>query len=320
MKLPKWIFGLIVGVLALIVSVGASKGAQQQRSADVPTDLSLKDWKSALLETKSSFSDKNLTMIAAGISYYASLAFFPAVAAAVAIAAFAISPAQIQDIVVGIERYLPKDMASLVTTQLENQVSADRGNIIVASVAILFSLISVAGAVDKLIKGLSIAYDTEENRGFIKLKLVSLAVALGGIFMAFIVIGLLAVNDTILTSIGLPSTIASVIIWLRWPLFIVLLSLILAALYRYGPDRPDARWQWVSWGAAAATIIWLIGTVLFFVYVQNFANFSDSYSIFAGIIILMMWLNLSALIVLVGAQVNHRLETKTSRANVLDRA
>lgn len=318
MKIPKWTYGVALGLIALLAGAGAIKGSQQQAAAQEPTDLSLKDWKSALLETKNAFKDKNLTMIAAGISYYASLAFFPAIAAGVAIAAIAISPAQIQDIVVGIERYLPSDMASLVTTQLENQVSADRGNIIVATVAIVFSLISVSGAVDKLIKGLSISYDTQEERGFVKLKLISLAVALGGILMAFVVIGLLVVNESILRNIGLPGALAATVVWLRWPLFIILISLVLAALYRYGPDRPDARWQWVSWGAAAATIIWLIGTVLFFVYVQNFANFSDSYSIFAGIIILMMWLNLSALIVLMGAQVNHRLETKTTKNNVLN--
>ena len=317
-KLPLWVYGIGLGALALLVTAGAGAKERYIDAADKPADLSIKDWRNALMETKDALKDKNINMIAAGISYFSSLAFFPLIAAAVAIAFLAITPEQIETLFTSLEGYLPPDVASLLSEQLSKQASSDKGNLLVAIGAILVSLFSASGAIDKLIKGLSIAYDTEETRGFVKLKLLSIALTLAGILIGFVIVGLLALNNSILGAVGIGGVTAWIILALRWVLLIVIISLVLAALFRYGPDRPTAKWQWVSWGAIAATILWLLGTIAFFVYVQYFANFTQSYSIFAGIIILMMWLNLSALIMLIGAQVNHRLETKTSRPKVLN--
>jgi membrane protein len=100
---------------------------------------------------------------------------------------------------------------------------------------------------------------------------------------------------------------------LRWVLIVAIMAVALATFYRYGPDRKNAKWQWVSWGAAAAIIIWLIGTLLFFFYAQNFGSFGENYGVVAGLIILMTWFNLSAFIFLLGAQVNHGLERQTAK-------
>ena len=325
MKIPKRLAAVIASLIA-VFGIGAvmsrltlTRDLGMIDRPDQPPELSLKDWKQALIETKNALRDKNLSMISAGISYFASLAFFPTIAAAVAIAAFVMSPAQIRDVASGIEGYMPRDMASLVTTQLTSQASAEQASLIVAIIAITISLISASGAVDKVIKGLSIAYDTEETRGFIKLRLLSVGLIIGVIVIGILVLSLLAASPEVLVSFGVPVALAGSIVWLRWIILVIIISLVLSLLYRYGPNRPTAKWQWVSWGAAAATIIWLIATAAFFMYVQNFANFSESYSVFAGIIIMMIWFNISALIVLIGAQVNHRLETKTS-ASIWDRS
>jgi membrane protein len=95
---------------------------------------------------------------------------------------------------------------------------------------------------------------------------------------------------------------------------ILIVALFLAVFYRYGPNRETPYWQWVSWGSVLASVLWLGVTALFFVYARYFADFSDSYSVFAGIIVLMTWLNLTAFIVLLGAEVNNRLEKQTSEA------
>lgn len=318
MKIPKPLYAVVasimtaVGVGVAMATTNSKHGLKSFNQPDQPPELSLRDWKQALVETKNALRDKNLSIISAGISYFASLAFFPTIAAAVAIAAFIMTPVQIQNVVSGIEGYMPRDMASLVTTQLSSQANAERASLVVAIVAITISLISASGAIDKIIKGLSIAYDTKETRSFIKLKLLSIGLMLGVILIGIIVVLLLAASPAVLMGVGMPEMLANSINWLRWVILIVIVSVVLSALYRYGPDRPTAKWQWVSWGATTATVIWLIATALFFVYVQNFANFSESYSVFAGIIIMMIWFNISALIVLVGAQVNHRLETKTN--------
>src|SRR5690606_712888 len=116
-------------------------------------------------------------------------------------------------------------------------------------------------------------------------------------------------NGTVLGYIGLSEPLASWVLYGRWILIMLVTILGLAIFYRFGPNRPQVRWQWVAWGAAVATVIWMLATVLFFAYVQNFANYNQSYSLFAGIIVLMIWMNLSALVVLVGAELNHQLET-----------
>jgi membrane protein len=124
-------------------------------------------------------------------------------------------------------------------------------------------------------------------------------------------VGLLTIRTDLLSLLRVPEDLATILLFARWPLLIVLVTIGLSILYRYGPNRKKPRWQWLTWGALIATVVWLIITVVFFIYVQNFANFASTYSVFAGIIIAMMWLNYSATAIILGAQINHRLEKKT---------
>lgn len=285
---------------------------KKKKTPQTPRKLSVKDWKEALQETKSALKNKNLTMLAAGVAYFTTLAFFPLLAAVVAIAALVIEPSQVAEIARNIEAYLPKDVASLINTQLENLADKKSGSLLIAIFAIALSLYSASSATQNMINATNTAYDVDESRGFIKVKLVSLGLTFGALLFGFILIPLLSVTSDFLTNFKVPEIIAQLIVYLRWPLVLVLITVALAAFYRYGPNRENPRWQWVSWGATAATLIWLIGTALFFFYVQNFGSFSESFGIFAGIIILMTWFNLSSFIFLLGAQVNHRLESKAA--------
>jgi membrane protein len=286
--------------------------AESDQQADSPPQLSKGDWKQALKETRGALKNKNLPMLAAGVAFFTTLSFFPMLAAGVAIAALVIDQGQIAQIIASLDTYLPKDLASLVSTQLQTLSGKDAGNALVAAFAILLSLYSASTATQNLINATNRGYDVDESRGFIKVKLLSIALTLGGLLFTFLLLPLLLATTDFLTGIGIPHVLAAAIIWLRWPLVLILITIALAAFYRYGPDRKDPKWQWVSWGAGAATLIWLIGTALFFLYAQNFGSFSESYGVFAGIIILMTWLNLTAFIFLLGAEVNHRLEKQTS--------
>lgn len=307
------------GLIAFMVGRSVTKARRRRstsaepnnQNADSPPELPGSAWKRALLETKNALRDKSLPMSSAGIAFFTTLSFFPLLAAAAAIAALVIDPGQIAHIMNSLDAYLPKDLASLVGTQLQTLAHKQASNIIVAIFAILLSLYSASAATQNLIKATNYSYDVTETRSFIKMKLISLALTLGGLVLGFALIALLLISGAFLRGVGLPDSIAIAITWLRWPLIVLILTIILAAFYRYGPNRRDPKWQWVSWGAAAATIIWLLGTALFFIYAQNYGNFGRSYGIFAGIVILMTWLHLSAFIFLLGAEVNHRLEQQT---------
>ena len=314
MKKPKFALIAYLSLMALAIGGYVVKNTRYasapsgSHGADSPPQLSGGAWKRALTETKNALRDKSLPMTSAGIAFFTTLSFFPMLAAAAAITALVIDPQQITHLVSSLDAYLPKDLASLVSTQLQTLSHRQASNIFVAIIAIALSLYSASAATQNLIKATNYSYDVTESRSFIKMKLLSLALTLGGLVLGLALLALLLVSPDLLQGIGLPKAIAEPIIWLRWPLIVVILTITLAAFYRYGPNRRDPKWQWVSWGATAATLVWLIGTALFFLYAQNYGNFSRSYGIFAGIVILMTWLHLSAFIFLLGAEVNHRLE------------
>lgn len=273
-----------------------------------PQEFSFKDWKNALFETKDALSEKNLTTLAAGIAYYMTMSFFPLLAGGVALAALFMEPENIESVVKTLDTYLPKDVASLVSTQLSHLVNDQSGSIWIAIIAITLSLFSASGAVQNMITATNTAYDVEETRNGIIMKLISIAMTLGIILFSFIMLPLLIVTTDSLTRFGISEGMANMIVFLRWPLILVIIGTTLAAFYRYAPDRQNAQWQWVSWGGIGAAFIWLVGTALFFFYAQNFANFSESFGTFAGIIVLMTWFNLTAFILLLGAEINHRME------------
>lgn len=280
--------------------------------AQSPTGFDFNDWRIVLLETKEAIGNKNLSMLAAGVAYFATLAFFPLIVAGVAISSLVMDPSQAQSVIESVEKYLPGDMAGLVTAQLENAMANQTGNLIAGTLAIALALFAISGAVQNAIAATNIAYARDESRNFIRLRLIAVGLTVVTIIGGFGIIALLAVNESTLSFLSLPSFADFIVLSLRWVLLIALVGIGLAAFYRYGPDRKNPKWQWVSWGAVISTIVWLLGTILFFVYVQYFASFSDTYSVFAGIIVLMTWLNLSAFIVLLGAEINHRLEMRTA--------
>jgi membrane protein len=204
-------------------------------------------------------------------------------------------------------------MQDLLQTQLSPLAKAEQSALGVATlISFLVVLWTISGGIQNLVKATNVTYDVEETRGLVKLRLLSIGLSLAFIVVAAIVLLLLVLQGDALHELGVPTAVADIFPVLRWPLLIVVLSVALAVIYRYAPNRPDPTWSWVSWGATAATLIWLIGTVLFFLYAQNFGNFNKSYGTFASIIILMVWFNLSSFIVLLGAQVNKKLEDVTA--------
>ena len=276
-----------------------------------PHQFTFRDWKVAAEATKTALSAKRIGILAAGIAYFATLAFFPLIAASVAIASFIINHQQLQSITTSIEGYLPSDIAQLITIQLNAAITNQASSAWIAVIGILISLFSISGAVINMISASNVSYERDESRGFIKLRLTSLGLMLMGAVAGVIVIGLLLLNQAGLMSFGVPAYLAVTISVLRWLVMAGLITIVLAIFYRYGPDRSNPHWQWVTWGSIIASVIWLLGTALFFIYARYFANFSESYSIFAGIIVLMTWFNLTSYIVLLGAEVNYRLENQT---------
>lgn len=289
------------------------KALQDERKtyARTPRHFSFKDWKIALRETKNAIKSKRIGILGAGSAYFLTFAVFPAIAAGIAILSFALSKGQLTNAGHAIETFLPSDIAYLISTQLEAALSHPGSSIVIIIGGILVALYSLSSAMQNIISATNAIYETDETRKFLPLRLVSLTFILLAGIITVLVVGLLILNEDALLSVGIPELIVTTILVVRWIIIAAVVALGLSLFYRYAPDRKNPHWQWVTWGSCIATAIWLLGTTLFFVYARYFAHYTEAYSVFAGIIVLMIWLNLTAFAVLLGAEINFRLENQT---------
>lgn len=220
------------------------------------------------------------------------------------------SPQQLLHSLNGLNAYLPIAISSLLKQTLAPIGHNPHGQ---AGLAVILSILALlyttSGGIQNLVKATNKAYEVEETRGLIKRRLTSVALSVLMLAIGGLVALLLVMQGSALHRLGFPNFVATVFPYARFPILIFLIAVVLSAIYRYAPNRQEPSWQWVSWGASAATILWLAVTALFFIYAQNFGSFNKTYGSFAGIIVLMTWFNLSSFIVLLGAQVNKKLET-----------
>lgn len=299
----------IIGAVAgfLTTSFGLRRLADEPEPKDIPGE----GWKSVLIDTKDSIGEKNLTMLSAGIAYYSTLAFFPLLAAVVAIAALTITSHQLEDLILVAREYLPADISSIVADQLQNLVSRRSDNFLAAVIAILIALYGASGASKGLLKASYAVYGTKSSRSWLMQQLIGIGWTLAGIALGITVLAFMAINQSLLSSIGVPEVLSSVLLFVRW--IVILLATVsgIAIFYRFGPGRQAIRWRWILLSSSLVTVAWIVATSVFFSYLQNFANYTQSYSLFAGIIALMVWTNLSALILLVGVELNHQLERRS---------
>ncbi len=291
------------------ISAGTSdRGRQAARPSEIPTA----GWRDILLRVKDEISDDHVSITAAGVAFYGLLAIFPAIAALISIAALVIDPAEVEAQLAQITSGLPEDAASLLTDQAHNIASTAEGQ---ASLAALFgialALYSASAGVKTLMEGMNIAYDEGEERGFVRFQLTALVLTIVLIFGVLLALGAAVVLPAIIDAIGLGGTLGTVLEYGRWPVLALMAMLGLGILYRYGPSRADARWQWITPGTVIATVLWLIGSLAFSIYVQNFGSYDETYGSIGGVIILLMWFWVSAFIVLLGAELNAEMEHQT---------
>ncbi len=254
------------------------------------------------------FNQKNIGVLAAGVAFFTSLAFFPALAAAVAISTFFIGASHLETVIVALYTYLPTDIAAMLSAQLQTETGNHASNLVIAVLGIVIALFSASGAVSHMITALNAAYGVKETRHFIKVRLLSMVLTLGAIVSGIISVVLLIIRPEYLVNFGVPVVVTSLLPIARWVILLAIVCLSLEILYRYGVNRKKRQdFRFFTLGTSLATVLWLGVTVLFFMYAQYFAGFSRSYSVFAGVVVLMIWLNFSALSVLIGAMINaHR--------------
>ncbi|MAM39889.1 MAG: ribonuclease BN [Erythrobacter sp.] len=283
------------------------------RHADKPTQIPAKGWKDIALRVKDELSSDHVGLIAAGVAFYALLALFPAVTALMALAGLVLEPPEVTAQLESLTAMMPKDAAQIVLDQAVAVAGSEQAGLGLAFVIGLgLALYSASKGMSSLMEGLNVAYDEDEERGLVSKTIWTLGLTL--FLIVGLVLGLVAAValPAILDFLPLPNWLKTVLALSQWVILAVLTVSGLAVVYRYGPSRENAEWRWLSPGAIAACIIWLIASVAFSIYVGNFGSYNESFGSMAGVIILLMWLWISAYIILLGAELNAEMEAQTA--------
>jgi membrane protein len=292
----------------------SGSGGERGREADHPGEIPPRGWVDVLRRAWGEVSEANLFLIAGGVTYAIVLALFPGLAALVSLYGLVFDASKIEKQVGALSAVLPTQTQELLTEQLHKLVEASGGTLgIGAVVGIVLALWSASRGMSGMITALNIAYEERERRGFFKLNMIAVSLTLGLLAGGIVVIALVAILPAAVQLLALGAATKWLLLVIEWPLLIVLVMLGLAVLYRYAPDRDKPQWRWVSSGAIAATILWVIASIGFTVYVANFNSYDKTYGSLGGVIILLTWLYLSALMVLFGAVINAQSEKQTRK-------
>jgi membrane protein len=284
------------------------------RLAETPSEIPPRGWKDILLRVYSNISKHRILTLAAGMTYYSLLAIFPALAALVAVYGLFADPSTIASHLDELSGVLPGGALDVVREQLTRVASKGSQTLgLTFLIGLAISLWSANAAMKSLFDTLNIVYGEEEKRGFVKLNAISLLFTIGGILFVIAALGAIVVVPVALKYIGL-SEIASLLLRLgRWPAMFVVLTLALGVIYRYGASREAPRWRWITWGSAMAAILWLAISALFSWYVSSFGKFNETYGSLGAVIGFMTWLWISAIVILLGAELDAEMEHQTAR-------
>ena len=279
--------------------------------ADRPTEIPAQGWKQIVKRGWKEAKADQVPLLAAGVAYYAFLAIFPALVAIVSIYGLFADPATITSQLESLTEALPGQARQVITDQVTALAARRTALGIGLIISILIALWSASGGISNMLTAITTAYDEEEKRGFIKKRLLSLALTVGAILFMLIMLGIVAVLPPLLNSIFGSGALKWVFQILGWLVLMVIVMVVLGILYRIAPDRDAPKIKWVSVGAVVATVIWLLASIGFSIYSSTFGNYAKTYGVFAGIVVLLFWLWLTAYAILLGAEINAETEQQT---------
>ncbi len=284
------------------------------RSATAPSEIPARGWKDILMRVYKNVSRHRVMALAAGMTYYSILAIFPAIGAIVALYGLFSDPSTIATHLDQLGGFLPGgaiDVARDQLSRVSSKGSQSLGWTFLIGLAI--SLWSANAAMKSLFDTLNIVYGEQEKRGFLKLNAVSLGFTVGGIFFVLAALGSIVVIPVLLNYVGLSRAGDLLLRIGRWPMMYLVITFALAVVYRYGASREKPQWRWITWGSAIAALLWLCASGLFAFYASNFGKFNETYGSLGAIIGFMTWLWVSAIVILLGAEIDAEMEHQTAR-------
>jgi membrane protein len=283
-------------------------------NAGKPTEVPAKGWWQITRRGLKEFGADQMSLIAAGVAFKAFLAIVPTLIAAMLIYGLVTSPSEVQSQVSSFSSALPQSAQSLLKEQMTRLASQSKSGLSIGViVSLLLALWSASSGTQNLMQAVNDAYDEQENRGFVKKKALALVLTIGAILFFAIAASLVAVFPAVASGLGLKGAALVGVQVLRWLVLLFVLAIALAILYRVAPNRDDPQFKWTSVGAAVAVVIWILASIGFSLYANYFSSYDKTYGSLAGVVVLLMWLWLSIIAVLLGAEINAEAEKQTVR-------
>jgi membrane protein len=287
---------------------------REGREAPTPKDIPSGGWWSICKRVYASLNSKHLSILAGGVAFYAMLSIFPALAALVALYGLAADPATVQHQINAIHGLIPGEAQKVLEEYLKSIVSSNSSKLgfgLIVSIAV--ALWSARAGTVSLIQALNIVYEEDEKRGTIRYNALALGMTFIAILFALVALILIAAIPPLLKFLPIGDNLKIAGYIIPWPILFVLVSVGLAATYRFLPSRREAKWRWVSWGGIIATIVWVAASAGFSIYVAKFGNYDKTFGSLGAVVVLLTWFYLSAYVVLVGACFNAEMEHQTAR-------
>ena len=284
----------------------------QAGDADSPRRITAAGWRHILRRVAGHVLSDRLMVQSAGVAFFAVLSIAPLLVTAISVYGAVNTPEQAVQQLSSVAGMLPADLQSVVADQLttitaaSTQVLTWRG-----LTGLVVALWTATTAMTYLIDGLTLAYHETETRGFLRRSGLALVFVLGGALLLGAVIAAAGAVSRALA--GVPGPVRTVLPVVSWAALAALVTVVLAVLYRYAPDRKEARWRWITGGSTIATLLWLATTAGLFAYVERLGSYQSTYGSLAGVAISMFWLWTTVFLVIVGAAVNAETERQTAR-------
>ncbi|NYE36002.1 membrane protein [Nocardioides cavernae] len=279
---------------------------------DSPDDLAKPTWKYSLRKTVREFSDDQCTDLAAALTYYGVLAMFPAAIALLSLVGLVSEPQQTVTTLLDILRQVGATSAADTLEPTLTDLASSQGAGLALVIGLATALWSASGYVNAFGRGMNRIYEIDEGRPFWKLRPVMLLITLVLVLLAAVVaVGLVLTGpaaEAVGRAIGLES--AAVTVWsiAKWPVLLAVVVLMVALLYYFTPNVKQPKFRWISIGALVAIVVWVVASAAFGFYVANFSSYDKTYGSLAGVIAFLLWLWITNLALLFGAELDAEVE------------
>ena len=290
------------------------------RTAEAPQDIPARGWKDIAWRVWGRIGEDRILVIAAGIVFYGILALFPAIVALVSIYGMFADPANLGDELNSLSTVLPGGALDVMRDQMTRVSEHSSGALGIATIiGLLVALWSANAGIKAIYDGLNVAYRENEKRSFIALNVSSLIFTLCMIVFAMIALAAMVLVPNFVGKLGLGDAGQWAFKIGQWPVLLVLVMIVFACLYRFGPSRDEPKWRWITPGSIVGAILWLAASILFSWYAANFGSYNQTYGSLGAIIGFMTWMWISTIVVILGGILNAETEEQTDKDTTVGR-